>query len=143
MTDTPNAEPAITGSCLCGATKIAIAGALRSVRLCHCKNCVKFAGTSPAAWAMAQSSEFQVADSDTPVTKFNSGAGLRCFCSACGSSVWFESFDFPDVVGIPLGVVDTGWVPNPEFHLWTDSNPTWCRINDGLPKFPQGPEALS
>ena len=68
------------------------------------------------------------------VAHFNSGKGLRCYCTQCGCPVWFESLDFPDVVGIPLGIIDEGDVPPPERHLWMDSKPEWCQVLDDLPK---------
>ena len=124
----------IHGSCLCKSTTFTISGDLHSTRLCHCVNCTKFAGTSPAAWAMADISTLEVTTAGSSVSKFNSGRGLRCFCSNCGSPVWFESLDYPEIIGIPLGVVDSGEIPAPEKHLWTQSKPTWCGINDDLPQ---------
>lgn len=128
------------GSCLCGAVEFTLKGGLHSVRYCHCTNCRKFAGTSPAAWAMADATHVEVSKESSPVGRYNSGRGIRCFCTACGSPVWFESIDFPDVVGIPLGVLDDDDLPPPEMHLWVDSNPSWCLILDGLPQHRRGPE---
>ncbi|NKB35513.1 MAG: GFA family protein [Pseudomonadales bacterium] len=129
-----------TGSCLCQAIRFELNGELSSPRYCHCNKCVKFSGTSPAAWAMATSAELSLVNPNAEVTKFNSGRGLRCFCSNCGSGVWFESIDFPEIVGIPLGVIDEGEIPTPEQHLWVNSKPDWCTINDELPQREQGPE---
>lgn len=127
------------GSCLCGSTKFTLHGKLRSARFCHCTNCTKFAGTSPATWAMADSASLEVDVQDAPVTKYNSGGGLRCFCAKCGSPVWFESLQHPGIVAIPLGVFDDGDIPAPAMHLWTRSNPGWCAINDDLPRFDTNP----
>ena len=123
----------IEGSCLCGATRFRIDGTLSGVRLCHCENCRKFSGTSPAAWAMASASKLEVLSAS--VGTFNSGKGIRNFCSKCGSPVWFESLDHPEIVGIPLGVLDSDDVPPPEMHIWVSSKPGWCSISDGLPEY--------
>ena len=127
------------GSCLCQAIQFELDGEITSPRYCHCSNCVKFAGASPAAWAMANSAELQLINSAAEITKYNSGRGLRCFCSQCGSGVWFESIDFPEIIAIPLGVIDDGDIPLPEQHLWVSSKPGWCVINDELPQREQGP----
>ena len=66
--------------------------------------------------------------------------GARKFCTGCGSPVWYESTDYPEVVGIPLGVIDSGEVPTPGMHLWVRSSPSWCAIVDGLPQHPTMPE---
>ena len=128
------------GSCLCQSIQFELNGELTSPRYCHCENCVKFAGTSPAAWAMAKRAELTLKNPDSEVTKYNSGRGLRCFCPVCGSGVWFESIDFPEIIALPLGVIDDGDVPLPEQHLWVGSKPEWCLINDELPQREQGPE---
>lgn len=129
-----------TASCLCNAIQFELRGGLNSPRYCHCTNCVKFAGASPAAWAMANKSELKILSEECEVTKYNSGRGLRCFCENCGSGVWFESIDFPEIIGIPLGIIDEGDIPSPEQHLWVNSKPQWCTINDELPQRKQGPE---
>ncbi len=129
----------ITGACLCGAVQLRINGELRAPRYCHCENCRKFAGTTPAAWAMANAEALQHDSAADGVSKFNSGHGLRCFCANCGSPVWFESLDYPEIVAIPLGVLDAGDVPAPTMHLWTNSKPSWCTLDDNLDKHPQGP----
>jgi hypothetical protein len=131
----------IQGSCLCGSTTFTIDGALTAARFCHCRNCTKFAGTSPASWALAASSDLTV-DTSGPVTKFDSGRGLRCFCSNCGAPLWFESLEHPEIVAVPLGALDAGEVPAPEFHLWTKSMPDWCSIDDDLPQHETYPESL-
>lgn len=127
------------GSCLCGATRFRLGGELRGVRYCHCGNCRKFAGTSPATWAMAERAELAVTASAAPVGRYDSGRGIRCFCTACGSPLWFESLDYPHIIGIPLGVLDSGDVPPPEMHLWVDSRPAWDDIHDALPQHAAGP----
>lgn len=135
----------IRGTCLCGATKFTLDGELHSVRYCHCANCRKFSGTSPATWAMAEASRLTVAPTNPPIGRFNSGKGIRCFCLKCGSPTWFESLDYPSVIGIPLGVIDDfgGDPPQPEMHLWVRSKPAWCAILDDLPQYdgpPGSPE---
>ena len=75
----------IKRSCLCGAVSIESHGPLHGARYCHCKNCRKFSGTSYAAWGLAETNRLIVTPSEPNVTKYNSGGGLRVFCSECGS----------------------------------------------------------
>ena len=83
---------------------------------------------------MGEQQGLHVAKGDNQVGRFNSGQGIRCFCQNCGSAVWFESIEFPDIVGIPLGAIDSGNPPPPEMHLWVSSKPDWCNILDTLPQ---------
>lgn len=124
----------IKGSCLCGAVSIEIQGALHNARYCHCTNCRKFSGTGFAAWGLAATSQLAIAPPVPKVTKFNSGGGLRVFCSACGSPLWYEPTGVPHFRGIPLGLIDKGDVAKPEMHVWTKSQASWESICDALPQ---------
>lgn len=126
-------------SCLCGQIRFTISGELRAARYCHCENCTKSAGTSPAAWAIADSAAMSLENPGAGVSKYNSGKGLRCFCPDCGAPVWFESLDYPDIVAIPLGVLDHGDIPAPEMRIWVRSRPDWCTITDELPQHETNP----
>jgi hypothetical protein len=121
------------GSCLCGGVSYEIEGSTHNARYCHCANCRKFSGTAYAAWGLVQTSHLTVAPS-AAVTKYDSGGGLRVFCAACGSPVWFEPAGMPQYRGIPLGVVDDRSVPAPQMHVWTRSKVPWASITDGLPQ---------
>ena len=83
---------------------------------------------------MGEQMSLNMSQGEDCIAKFNSGRGIRCFCRLCGTPVWFESIDFPEIVGIPLGVIDSGDVPPPEMHLWVSSKPDWCNITDALPQ---------
>lgn len=124
-------EP-VRGKCLCGAVAFVVDTALTSPRFCHCENCRKFAGTTPAAWAMATRSSMHI-EANAQIGRYDSGAGIRCFCNVCGSPVWFESKAYPDIVGIPLGAIDSGAVPAPEVRLWTSSRMPWECSTTALP----------
>lgn len=130
----------IQGSCLCQSITFAISGKMRDARYCHCGNCRKFSGTSPAAWAIAETAKLTVTSSGARISKFNSGRGLRCFCSECGSPIWFESLEHPEIIAIPLGILDTGDIPAPEIHIWTRSKPDWYTITDDLPQYKTYPK---
>ncbi|MEM7101169.1 MAG: GFA family protein [Pseudomonadota bacterium] len=130
-----------SGSCLCGAISFVYDGPLETPRYCHCANCRKFSGTSPAAWIMAYKA-FLEAKQSARLIRFNSGRGIRCSCARCASPIWFESIDFPEIVGLPLGVFDSGAIPEPEMHLWWDSRPQWWCGTDSLDKYKNGPDSI-
>ena len=134
-------EAMTTGSCLCGNVKFEIAGSVGHSRYCHCENCRKFSGTAQAAWGLASASAFTLVPENAEVTKFDAGSGgLRVFCSFCGSPLWFEPADTPELIGIALGAIDEGEVAAPSVHLWTRSSPSWETIEGDLPKFDTIPE---
>jgi hypothetical protein len=124
----------VKGSCLCKAVSFEIEGTVHNARYCHCTNCRKFSGTAYAAWGLVPTDKFTVIPAQGGVTKFDSGGGLRVFCSACGSPLWYEPAGMQQYRGIPLGVIDDGNVPAPQLHLWTKSKVPWVTITDDLPQ---------
>jgi hypothetical protein len=74
-----------------------------------------------------------------PVSRYVSGRGIRCFCSACGSPLWFESRESSDILALPMGIFDEGDLPRPAMHIWTGSKPAWCEILDDLPRHETDP----
>ncbi len=122
----------INGSCLCGAVSFTIDGSINSARFCHCGKCRKFSGSSAGVWASAERSQLSVSTQESSVSKFDSGAGLRCFCRHCGSPVWFESKDYADLVMIPLGALDSGEVSAPDMRIFMASKATWDHPDEEL-----------
>ena len=123
----------LKGSCLSGKVSYEINGVIHSTRFCHCVTCRKFSGTACAAWGVVQTGQLIVLGSESNVTKYDSGGGLRAFCSSCGSPLWYEPANLPAFRGVPLGVIDEGDVPTPEMHVWTKSKVSWASI-DELPQ---------
>jgi len=124
----------VKGSCLCGRVSYEIDGAIHNARYCHCSNCRKFSGTAYAAWGLARVDEFRVTSAANDVTTYDSGGGLRVFCTTCGSPLWFEPNGLPQFRGIPLGAIDDGTVAPPTMHVWTKSKVDWASIGDDLPQ---------
>jgi hypothetical protein len=121
-------------SCLCGGVTYEITGPIVRGRYCHCVHCRKFSGTAHAAWGLIETTQLAIAPSSTGISKYDSGNGLRVFCSSCGSPLWYEPTRLPQYRGIPLGVVDDEGVPEPEMHVWMKSKVSWESISDGLPQ---------
>jgi hypothetical protein len=88
---------------------------------------------------MAETSKFSLQSTDAPIARYDSGRGIRCFSSRCGSPACFESLEHPEIIGVPLGVLDSGRIPPPSMHLWVSAKPPWCSIDDDLPQFRMGP----
>jgi hypothetical protein len=121
-------------SCLCGNVTFEITGPLLRARYCHCAHCRKFSGTASAAWGLVETAHLVINQVNAAVGKWDSGNGLRVFCSSCGSPLWYEPTRMPQYRGIPLDVIDGDGVPSPEMHVWTKSKVPWASILDDLPQ---------
>jgi hypothetical protein len=130
----------IKGSCLCEAVALEIEGSIHNARYCHCANCRKFSGTAYAAWGLVRSDALTTIPVEPSVTGYDSGGGLRVFCTTCGSPLWYEPAGLAGYRGIPLGVIHEGAVPTPAMHVWTKSKAPWVSITDGLPQHETHPQ---
>lgn len=63
---------------------------------------------------------------------------LRLFCGICGSSVGFRVAENPKLMDFNLGSLDNPELIKPDRHLFTSSQVTWCKIDDDLPRYPEG-----
>ena len=78
-----------TGSCLCGAVKYTVTSDITEAGACHCGMCRKWSGgINIAVEAKPDQVTFEGADNIT--TYASSEWGERCFCSTCGSSLYFR-----------------------------------------------------
>jgi hypothetical protein len=62
----------------------------------------------------------------------------KVFCSACGSALWSQSPDDPEVKGVRLGAFDGDPGARPEYHQFVAFAAPWEPIPaDGLPCYPE------
>jgi hypothetical protein len=63
----------------------------------------------------------------------------KVFCGDCGSSLWSQSPDDPEVKGVRLGVFDGDPGVRPSYHQFVAYAAPWQPLpDDGLPRYPEG-----
>ena len=126
----------LRGSCLCGAVRYEIDGALGRIVHCHCSQCRKASGTAFATNAPVDASIFRVVAGADAIRRYESTEGKwRCFCSACGSPIYSETRSRPNVVRLRIGTLDSPAGGRPIAHFFASSKAEWFDIHDGLPIF--------
>jgi len=127
-------------SCLCGGVRFEIDRPLSGALNCHCGACRKAQGSAFRSRASADSAAVRFATGADLVTYFESSPGVRRgFCSRCGSPIMSRFDARPEVVGIPLGVLDDDPVVRPAFHVHVESKAVWHEISDDLPQYARIP----
>ncbi len=132
----PPPEPArpdrVQASCLCGANRFSLPGPAGAVTACHCRQCRKtsghFAASFEADEAAVDWTARQVAEHRGP------GGGVRGFCPACGSSLYFRAAD--GAFSVEAGAVDGesgGWLAA---HIFVADKGDYYPLDDGLPQAP-------
>ncbi len=77
------------GSCLCGAVRYSVHGALRPVFCCHCEQCRRTSGHFVAATA-SRACDLVIERDDGLRWYQSSPNARRGFCQHCGSSLFWE-----------------------------------------------------
>jgi hypothetical protein len=134
MTNDNDAEVEVraTGSCLCGAVRYTVRGALRDVVLCHCAMCRRTHGHI-GAYAAAAKSALALTESRGLRWYPSSPVARRGFCGECGASLFWERPD-RETISIAAGTIDppTGLATILQIHV--DSAGDYYAIDTGIPQ---------
>jgi hypothetical protein len=123
------------GSCLCGAVRFEVEGALPPPDACHCTKCRKFSGhffvstDVPRAAVTIHGAE--------NVTWFQSSEkARRGFCSICGSSLFWDPIDQKKHawIGIAMGAFDKPTDTRIKVHVFVADKGDYYEIADGVPQ---------
>jgi hypothetical protein len=99
----PEARPAMSGGCQCGAVRYALFEVPVS-SVCHCRMCQKAVGGPFAALSKLPISQFAWTRG-TPGKFQSSSAAERHFCAACGTPLTFHYLD-SDAIEVTTGSLD-------------------------------------
>lgn len=125
----------ISGSCLCGAVRYEITGALGVPTHCHCSQCRKAHGAAFGTYARVRWTDFVVVSGEKEIASYNSSHDIRrTFCRQCGSTLQFIRESRPESFSLALGTVDSDLRLPPAYHIFVGSKATWYEIADGLPQ---------
>lgn len=123
-----------TGGCLCGAVRYrADADPMRAVH-CHCVMCRKVSGAAFLTFVHFPVGGFAWIKGE-PAQYRSSADAERGFCARCGSTLSMHEEVLPDRVQVTLGSLDKPDAVKPDDHVWTESQVSWLRLVDDLPRF--------
>lgn len=123
------------GSCLCKRVQYEIDGELDDVLNCHCSMCRKLHAGAFRTRASIKTKSWFTISGEQFIKFYQSSPGEhKGFCSECGSSLYTKFDAEPDVLGFPLGTLDTDPKVKPGRHIFVGSKAPWHEITDDLPQ---------
>lgn len=126
-----------TGGCLCGAVRYDVSGPLAPIQFCHCGMCRKAQGAAFAANIPVATDAFRLRSGEGELREFRASAGKRrVFCGVCGSPVFSQRLDMPEVIRLRVGGLDDDRGLTPGFHIQAAFRAAWCPGEDDLPAYP-------
>lgn len=121
--------PEAAGSCLCGAVRYVVNGALRPVIACHCQQCRKTSGHHVAATSALREAVEITGD---VAWYASSETAKRGFCPNCGSNLFWDG---PGKnISIFAGTLDAPTGLHLEAHIFCADKGDYYEISDGLPQ---------
>ena len=132
----------MTGGCLCGAVRFQITAKPLATHYCHCTMCQKASGGPFTVGTTVPFEGFSFTKGK-PAAYESSPRNLRLFCGACGSSLGARMAEDPKLIVVDLGSLDDPNLIKPESHDFTSTQVSWCKIDDGLPRYTESsPERM-
>lgn len=128
-----------SGGCLCGSVRYVVRGTLRDAIVCHCDDCRRWHGTSPAMVAAPRGSLEITADD---LAWFEAeGKPRRGFCRRCGASLFWDAPERP-TISIAAGTLDEPGAVSVKAHIFTAHRPDYePPPAEGLPSYEYGAPA--
>ena len=120
------------GSCLCGAVRFEVDGALPAPDACHCTICRKVSGHFFASTDVPRSAV--TIRGENQLTWYRSSEKVRRgFCSTCGSALFFDPIH-KDWIGIAMGAFERPTDTKLAIHIFVADKGDYYDIADGLPQ---------
>jgi hypothetical protein len=129
-----------SGGCMCGAIRFDTGSEVLWVGICHCSSCRRATGGALVT-AVGFPRIHMSFSGKKPSTYMSSPGVLRSFCSKCGTSIAYQSEQWPEDIHMMVGAFDEPERLVPEFHIFTENRLHWICISDALPQFKTTPSA--
>jgi hypothetical protein len=124
-----------TASCSCGQLRITCEGEPVRISICHCLECQKRTGSVFAAQARFPRECVTIEGRATRWTRFgdSGGAATFGFCPVCGSTVYWEPAEAPELVYVAVGAFADPQFPPPRVSVYEERRHPWALAVDELP----------
>ena len=118
-------------ACSCGQLNAVTEGDPVRISMCHCLACQRRTGSTFGAQARFPRDQVSINGTSTQyVRTADSGDHITFhFCPACGSTVFYEPDQEPDLIAIPVGAFADPSFPAPTVSVYESRRHAWT----GLP----------
>ena len=123
-----------TASCSCGQLRVTVGGEPVRISMCHCLECQKRTGSAFGAQARFLRADAKFEGKAKLWTRVgDEGSELTfSFCPICGSTVYYEINDQPEMIAVALGNLADPMFPPPQFSVYESRRHPWVSVPDGV-----------
>jgi hypothetical protein len=128
----------LTGGCLCGGVRFALATPPALAGYCHCTRCQQRTGTAASAQAFVDGAALSFEQGEELVRGWRhpDGGMEKCFCRACGAHIFSRHPDSKVILSVRMSAFDEDPGVRPSFRAFVANAATWEAIpDDGIERF--------
>lgn len=130
----------ISGNCLCEKVRYQIKNQPISKGICYCRQCQKSGGAYGSPLLVLRKDQFECSQAEFGRVNTTSARGsivTRNFCKDCGSHIFSEMSDVPQIITVKAVTLDNFDSFVPDYLVWTESAAASCVFLEGIPSFSQ------
>ena len=120
------------GSCLCGAVRIEVDGALEPPDACHCGQCRRQSGHYFASTNVRRDA-LRIEGGENVTWYRSSEKVRRGFCATCGSLLFWDPIG-REITSVAMGAFDKPTGTRLAIHIFVADKGDYHDIADGLPQ---------
>lgn len=128
----------LTGGCLCGAIRYELAAPVEAIVACYCSDCRHASGTAASINARVPGDAFRIVSGKPRVFAKAADSGRmlhRHFCGDCGSPIYTQHADGPELVILKVGSLDVQEGMKLAASIWVRSRPAWATVDATAPAY--------
>jgi hypothetical protein len=117
-------------TCACGQLRLAATGEPVRISMCHCLACQQRTGSVFGVQARFRCEQVMTAGEASQFTRAaDSGNTLTfSFCPTCGSTVYWQLSDFPDLIAVAVGAFADPQFPFPRHSVYEARRHPWVSL---------------
>jgi hypothetical protein len=140
VTDSKKADArALSGSCMCGAVRYAVADDFEYAMNCHCSQCRRTTGSAFKPLAGIAREQLRVTQGTESLMLYGDADGHDAHCKTCGSLL-YSLVREGKYVHVAMGTLIDAPAIRPTCHIFVGSKAPWFTITDDLPQYDALPE---
>jgi hypothetical protein len=125
----------LTGQCLCGAVRYAVADEFAYAANCHCSNCRRATGSAFKPFAGIARDRLSILHGEDNLLLFGDESSAHdVHCKTCGSLL-FSVVREGAYVHVAMGTLVDEPAIRPTSHIFVGSKARWFTIGDDLPQY--------
>lgn len=128
----------MSGECLCGSVQYTVTAKPFAADYCHCRMCQRSTGSVVGAWMDFKHEQLQWINKDELREYASSEFARRGFCGQCGSTMSYRDIRHEHYISLAISSLGQPEKVQPSYHIYTDSQLPWLKIDDDCVRYPQG-----